>query len=189
MSTATQLVTTEDLLAMPDDGVERWIINGELFEGDRNMTRRNRPHSRVMMAIGALIRNWSDQCAAPTGEVVGGEAGFRLSANPDTTVGIDVAYISPEVAAANPDDAKLIDGAPVLAVEILSPSDTSEAIDGKVATYLEHGVESVWVVNPTFETVTVYSPDAEPVLHNTSHTIPAIAGMPGFEPNVARIFA
>ena len=33
MSAGTARVTAEDLLAMPDDGVERWIKDGELREG------------------------------------------------------------------------------------------------------------------------------------------------------------
>ena len=32
MASATPLMTTEELLAMPDDGVERWLIRGELRE-------------------------------------------------------------------------------------------------------------------------------------------------------------
>jgi Uma2 family endonuclease len=189
MVTETRLYTTEDLLAMPDDGVERWIIDGELFEGDHELTRRNRRHSHLMARISKLIDNWIDSQPEPHGEVGCGEERLQLSDDPATAVGVDVAYISPEVAAANPDDARLIVGAPVLVVEILSPSDTQEGISRKITSYLQHGVQSVWEVDPDFETVTVYSPTAAPALYNKTHTIPAISGMPGFEPAVASIFA
>ena len=189
MPTETKLYTWEDLLAMPDDGVERWIIEGELFEGDREMTRRNRRHSRLVARISQIIDNWLDQQPQPHGEVVAGEAGFRICDDPDTTVGVDVAYISPESAAANADDVALIVGSPVLAVEILSPSDVQKDIARKVASYLKYGVQSVWVVDPDFETVTVYSPNAAPVLFNNTHTIPGIAAMPGFEPSVTAVFS
>lgn len=189
MATETKLYTTEDLLAMPDDGVERWIIEGELFEGDREMTRRNRRHSRLVSHISYLIEDWMETQPEPRGESVAGEAGFRLCEDPDTTVGVDAAYVSPEVAAANPEDAPLINGAPVLAVEILSPSDTQEGISRKITSYLQNGVQSVWEVNPDFETVTVYSPNEEPELYNTKQSIPPIPGMPGFAPSVKEIFA
>jgi Uma2 family endonuclease len=189
MTTDTKLYTTEDLLAMPDDGVERWIIDGELFEGDHEMTCRNYPHSWLMSRISHLIEEWKDAQPQPRGKVVCGEAGLQLSDDPTTTVGVDVAYISPEVASATPRDARLIVGAPVLAVEILSPSDTQEGISRKITSYLENGVQSVWEVDPVFETVTVYSPDADPAMYNKTQTIPAIAGMPGFEPAVAAIFS
>ena len=63
--------------------------------------------------------------------MVSGEAGFVLRQNPPSGVGIDIAYVSAEVAARQP-DAAYFDGPPVLAVEILSPSDTQESIDEKV---------------------------------------------------------
>jgi len=40
MSTVSTLMTTEQLLALPDDGKERELIRGELRE--REMTRRNK---------------------------------------------------------------------------------------------------------------------------------------------------
>ena len=44
--------------------------------------------------------------------------------DPDTTVGIDVTYISAEVMVRQTEDSTLVDGVPTLVVEILSPSDT-----------------------------------------------------------------
>ena len=60
MATAATLMTTEELLAMPDDGVERWLIRGELREkrppeGGPPMTVRNRYHSRVLMFVGHVL--------------------------------------------------------------------------------------------------------------------------------------
>ena len=189
MSTETKLYTTADLLSLPDDGVERWIIEGELFEGDREMTRRNRRHSRLVATVSHLIKEWLDSLPQPRGEVVAGEAGFRLSESPDTTVGIDVAYLSPELATTNADDAMMIEGAPTLAVEILSPSDVQKDIARKVAAYLKYGVQRVWIIDPDFQTVTVHSPEAAPVLYNTTQTIPEAPGMPGFHLAVMSLFS
>ena len=60
MATASTLMTTEELLALPDDGVERWLIRGELREKHPPpegppMTVRNRFHSRVMMLVRHLL--------------------------------------------------------------------------------------------------------------------------------------
>jgi Uma2 family endonuclease len=66
----------------------------------------------------------------PKGEVLVGEAGIRLRRNPDTTVGVDVAYISAETADTNPDPERMVEGVPVLIVEILSPSDKHREIQG-----------------------------------------------------------
>ena len=41
----------------------------------------------------------SEQQPTPRGEILVGDAAFRLRRNPDTTVGIDLAYVSAEMAA------------------------------------------------------------------------------------------
>src|SRR5262245_20137524 len=111
-------MTTEEMLALPGNGVDRELIRGRLRE--KPMTMRNRRHSRVEIRVGTVLENWRETQPEPRGQVVGGEAGFRLRRDPDSSVGIDVAYVSAEVAAREP-DAAFFEGPPVLAVEILSP--------------------------------------------------------------------
>lgn len=185
--TTAPLMTTEELLALPDDGVERELIRGKVLE--RPMTRRSRPHSRTESRLAQILRNWLDQQPEPRGEVLSGEAGVRLRRNPDTTVGMDVAYISAATAQATPENAFLVEGPPVLAVEILSPSDTQEDILEKVREYLDTGVKLVWLVEPKFRTVVVYRPDSEPVLYNIQQELPGDPHLPGLRVKVAEIFA
>src|SRR2546423_3479603 len=99
----TPLTTTEELLALPEDGIERDLIRGQLRE--LGMTRRNRRHSETEPSVVAVLKEWLKRQPEPRGTVLSGEAGFRLRRDPDTTVGIDVAYISAETARANPPDA------------------------------------------------------------------------------------
>ncbi len=120
--------------------------------------------------------------------VVGGEAGFRLTRNPDSTVGVDVAYISAELAAATPKRAFLIDGPPVLAVEILSPSDRHTDITDKVWEYIDAGVKLVWRVESVVGLVTVFRPDAEPESFNIHGFLDGGPHLPGFRVAVAEIF-
>ena len=180
-----RLMTTDEMLALPDDGMVRELIRGELRE--RPMIFHDRWHSRAAARIACVLSVWLDSRPEPRGEVVSGEAGVRLARDPDTTVGIDVAYVSAEVAARAP-EAAYIEGPPVLAVEILSPSDRQEDIDEKLAVYLETGVAVVWVVNPRFRTVTAYRPDAPPVLFNDQQDLTAEPHLPGFRVPVARVF-
>jgi Uma2 family endonuclease len=193
MSVATAPMTTADLLAMPDDGVERWLIRGELREkrpvlGDHPTTIRNRVHSRVLIRVGKVLDNWLDQQPEPRGQVLGGEAGVKLTHDPDSTVGIDVVYVSADVAARQGDDTSLIDGVPVLAVEILSPNDTQEEVHEKVTEYLRAGVPLVWIVDPYDRTVRVYRPDARPQLFNEDQELTGESHLPGFRVPVARMF-
>lgn len=186
MMQSTGLVTTEELLAMPDDGVERELSRGRLRE--REMTRRGRRHTRAGSNIAKSLGVWLDSQPQPRGEVLTGEAAFQLRRHPDTTVGIDVAYISAQTAQANPDDAYIIDGIPVLAVEILSPSDKQQDVLEKVRDYLDAGVPLVWVAETVFKTITVYRPGAEPEMFTVKQEITAEPHLPGFRAAVAEMF-
>jgi Uma2 family endonuclease len=190
MATApTKVMTTEELLALPDDGVERWLIRGELREKrDTDMTRRNRFHSRITTRVAHFLDAWLDGQPQPRGLVLSGEAGVRLRRDPDTTVGVDVVYVSAAVLARQTDDSTIIDGVPVLAVEILSPSDTQDEVIEKVADYLAAGVALVWVIEPRYRTVTVYRPNAEPELINVRQELSAEPHLPGFRVPAARLF-
>jgi len=180
-------MTTEEMLALPDDGKERWLIRGELRE--KPMTVRNRWHSRVLTRIAQLLGNWLDGQPEPRGEILGGEAGVRLRRTPDSTVGVDLIYVSAELAAEEPEETTLIDGVPILAVEILSPSDTVEEIEEKVDEYLSAGVALVWLVNPHRRTVQVCRPNAGPKLFNEEEELSGEPHLPGFRVAVKQLFA
>ncbi len=185
-------MTTEELLALPEDGVERWLIRGQLREkrrcGEKPLTVRNRWHSRIMIRVGYLLESWLERQPEPRGSVLGGEAGVRLRRTPDSTVGIDVVYVSAEVAARQPDDTTLIDGPPVLAVEILSPNDTQEEIDEKIDEYLQAGIPLFWVINPHRRTVQILRPGAEPELVNVTQELSSEPHLPGFRVPAAQLF-
>lgn len=181
------LMTTDELLALPDDGIDRELIGGQLRE--KPITKRNPRHSRVQMKVGHILFNWLDLQPEPRGQVLGGEAGFRLRRNPDTTVGVDVAYVSAETMAGTPEDAALVEGPPLLAVELLSPSDKQEEIYEKVKEYLRCGVPQVWIIDPFFQTLSVHRPGEEPLLFNIRQEFSADPILPGLSVKVADIFA
>ena len=183
----TRLYTTEELLAMPEDGMDRWLIRGQLRE--KPMTVRNRFHSRIMVRISQLLQNWLDKQPEPRGQVLCGEAGCRLRRNPDTAVGIDIVYISAEVAQRQTNQTTLIDCVPLLAVEILSPSDTMEEIKEKLNDYLTAGVAIVWIVDPDDQTITMYRKGARPELVNIDQELTGEFHLPGLRIKAAEIFA
>jgi Uma2 family endonuclease len=184
---ATEPMTSAEFLALPDDGIERDLIRGQLRE--HGMTRRNRRHSRTTTNLANILKSWLERQQGRKGEVLTGDAAFRLSQNPDSTVGIDLAYISEELSNQSPDDAFLIDGAPVLAVEILSPSDTHKDLVDKVQLYLESGVAVIWIVDPDLQNLTVYRPGTDAMLLASSHEVIGDPELPGLRVRVADIFS
>jgi len=186
MSIDTSWVTTGQLLAMPDDGIDRELIRGELREAP--MTKRNRFHTYALTRLVRFLDQWLDSQPAPCGEVHAGEVGTILRRNPDSTVGIGVAYFSAETIARQTDQTTLVEGAPRLAVEVLSPSDKVEEILEKVREYLSTGVELVWIVDPYFETIQVHRRGAAPVTYNREHRVNGGDVLPGLDFAVADIF-
>lgn len=184
---APALMTTEQLLAMPDDGVEHWLIRGQLREKPKEY--RDRWSARTLARVAHFLEDWRELQSEPRGSVLGGNVGVRLRSAPDTTVGVDVIYISAEVATRNPDDATIIDGVPVLAVEILSPNDTVSEIHEKIDEYLAAGVPLVWIIKPRHRTLTIYRPGQEPEFVNARQELSGEPHLPGFGVRVADLFA
>ncbi len=182
-------MTLEEFLALPEEvDTKRMLIRGRLWERPL-MTKRNRIHSRLTARISYLLEAWLQKQPQPRGEIAGGEAGAIIRRVPEvTTVGIDVAYFGPDITTSSATGTSLYDGAPVLAVEILSPHNTSEEMLSKVEEYLECGSKLVWVVEPKYRTVTVYRVDADPVMFNVRQTIDGEASLPGLSLPVAEMF-
>jgi Uma2 family endonuclease len=190
------LMSVEEFLALPDDGIHRELIQGKVREdhGDAvepargtSMTVRNRIHSRIDATVTYHLVHWLKQQTAFRGEVVCGEAGFRLDGTPESLVGIDVAVVSAEMVAGTDSKQKVYDGPPVLAVEILSPNDTQQEIVVMVSSYLNAGC-IVWVLDPDFETVAVHRPGLKPVLFNSQQELSGEPSLPGFRVSVAELF-
>jgi len=186
MSVGTAEATIDDLLAMPDDGIQRWLIRGDIREG--GMTQRNRFHSKSEARVVQLIGNWLDTQPEPRGEIHSGEAGVILSRNPDTSVGIDLVYVSHEIEAIDSDETTMIEGVPILAVEISSPSTKEEETNERIDELLEAGTAAVWVIDPYFQTITVYRNHQPPRMYSGNDSIGDEDYLPGFREAVVRFF-
>jgi Uma2 family endonuclease len=185
MATVTTPMTTAELLAMPDDGVERWLIRGELREKPHHF--HDRFHASTMTNVGSSLLNWRDRQAEPRGAAFS-LVWIRLRRNPDTIVCTDLVYAAAGHLARQGDEPEFIDGAPVLAVEILSPRDREEEINETIDVYLDAGVALVWIIDPRDQTVTAYRPGAAPELFNVRQELSAEPHLPGFRVPVAELF-
>jgi Uma2 family endonuclease len=180
-----KLMTAEEFLAFPEDGIYRELFLGEVREF--GMTLRNHVHSTVESNIVHFLKMWLERQPLPRGKVGSGECGFRLRRDPDVLVGIDVAFASAELVARTDRATAFFDGPPVLAVEILSPSDKHEDIVEKVRLYLDAGVV-VWEVDPDFRRISIHRPGHEPETLYASQELSADPYLPGFRVAVAAIF-
>ena len=186
-----------DLIDRPYDGVDRYVLDGELRENPSGvldpetgdiMPVRNIEHSEATTATGGELRTWLRTFPHPRGKVLTGDAGLRLALDPERTFGVDVMVVSAELLAAQTGESTIVEGVPTLCVEILSPSEVMERIDEKTDAYLAAGVPLVWLLDLHDKSVTVYSPGAEPVLFNRLMEISGEPHLPGFRVPVANLF-
>lgn len=162
------------------------LIDGQLKE--RFMTTRGPRHASAIARVTYCLTAWLESTLVQDGVIATGEARCRIATDPDTIVGIDVAYFRGREHVDLSDDAKFYDGPPVLAVEVLSPSDEHGNINQRIRQFLAAGVAQVWIANPEFQTITVHRPDAEPVMYASRQEIDGGADLPGFRARVATLF-
>jgi Uma2 family endonuclease len=184
MSTEVQLMTADELLAMPDDGFVYELIKGELIKVS---PPPGHEHGLVTMNIaGPLFKYVKEK---RLGNVYAAETGFLLAQNPDTVRAADVSFVRGErIEKAGTVEGYWI-GPPDLAVEVLSPSDTVRRIEGKVGEWIEKGARMVWVVSPKLHMVTVYRSLTEIVVLTEKDTLDGGDVVPGFQIPIAEIFA
>ena len=119
----------------------------------------------------------------------GAETGFKLTTNPDTVRAPDAAFVSKANIPADLSEKGYWPGAPDLAVEVVSPNDTSGEVDEKIEAWLEAGCVSVWIVDPKLETVTIYHSRTEVFVRTGGETLTDDSLLPGFLCRIDEIFA
>jgi Uma2 family endonuclease len=150
MSTVIQPTSAEELLRIPDDGFRYELVRGEL----RRTALAGGLHGIVAMQATLPLAQHVE--ANELGVVLAAGTGFKLATNPDTVRAPDAAFISREriEQLGIPED--YWPGAPDLAVEVVSPSDTYTEVEEKVIEWLSAGTRMVIVADPRKRTVTVY---------------------------------
>jgi Uma2 family endonuclease len=182
MST-TALVTADELLALPSGMGKRYeLVAGELLV----MSAAGLQHGVIAANIAALLGSYIRQ--PKIGRAFGAETGFLLARNPDTVRAPDFAFISADhLPKTNPTEA-FWPGPPDLAVEVLSPGDTSGEVDEKIEEWLKAGCRAVWIVNPKLQTVTIYHSPTNVQIITAGNTLVGDRVLPGFSCAVDEVF-
>src|SRR5437763_818237 len=113
--TVGTLMTADELLGLPSDGYHYELVRGEL----RKMSPAGEDHGHVAAGIAGSLIPYVKQ--RRLGRVYIAETGFRISQQPDTVRAPDLAFVRAERVVPN---VKFYEGAPDVAFEVTSPSDT-----------------------------------------------------------------
>jgi Uma2 family endonuclease len=149
-------VTTEftlaDLERMPEDGMQREILYGELIQLLPPHLRHEVIAARINESL--VISN----AQAKVGTVFMSGMGYRVLSDDRTWLQPDVSLLRTErvKASAGKD---YVDGSPDLAVEVVSPSESAQDVEDKIQAYLLGGAQAVVVVYPKSRFVRLHLAD------------------------------
>src|SRR5215469_16221962 len=148
MGTTTRL-TFDEFLKLPEqEGTHYELDEGELVMEPSPTFLHNRIRDRIASSLREFVK------AHRIGEVIV-DMDFRLG--PDTVRNPDVAFVTAKHLQTIVLDRSPVDGAPALAVEVVSRSNLAQDMAKKVSQYLSAGTSIVWVVQPVLQWVEIHS--------------------------------
>ena len=139
-------------------------------------------HGYVAGNILAILREWARSRNAGRAYV---ESGYVLGEG--LVRAPDMSFVAADRLTSPRPTLRLFNGAPTLAVEVVSPGDLAGEVEAKVREYLTAGVSMVWVVYPEVRAVTVRTPD-DARAYGGDETISGEPVLPGFEVALSEIF-
>ncbi len=182
MPSTADTITAEQLLAMPNDGNRYELIEGELHM----MSPAGNVHGETAANITALL--WNHVRQHRLGKVFAAETGFLLSRDPDTVRAPDVAFVASESLPNNATESSYLPLAPNLAVEVVSPGDSSTQVEQKARMWLDMGTALVLVVDPATRTVRVYRTQDSIAVLTCPDRLDASDVVAGWQPTVGEFF-
>ena len=174
--------TFDDWLRLPGDEFRYEIVEGELHVSPSPSTGHQFVVTSLIAAMHAHVRKHK------LGAILTAPVGVRLPEQ-DTVVQPDVLFVARDRLGIIRDD--IIDGAPDLVVEVLSPSNWIYDRTRKQKAYERAGVREYWIVDYRARTVDVLALDGGEFVqrgqYHDGDTVPSEV-LPGLAISVADIF-
>jgi len=144
--TTKPIPTDEELMALPEDGYKRELIEGKIV-----MSPAGSEHGRQIMRFSyALGSHVYDN---KLGELFDGQTGFRMSTG--DVLSPDLSFVSTARLTGRSLET-FFEGAPDVAVEFLSPSESKKYIEKKLELYFFNGTQLAWVIDTRKKVIAVH---------------------------------
>jgi Uma2 family endonuclease len=178
----TKRMTLEEVKQLNPDEQPGELVRGVFVP----MSRPTIKHGFISAKVVFLLVRYLEQ--NPIGQVICNDAGFVLEQQLGTLRGPDVSVILNERIPPEglPDD--WWEGAPDLAVEIVSRTQNAHELARKALDYLQAGTKMVWVVDPESRTVAVYTPPNQIRILCENEDLDGGDVLPGFRIKVGDLF-
>ncbi|MEB3213322.1 MAG: Uma2 family endonuclease [Leptolyngbyaceae bacterium] len=181
LSTAQKLWTNEEFMALPDDGGHYELVEGELVD----MGNSGMEHGNIGAYLGGLLELYVR--SHKLGVTCDSSTAFAMKTGNKRSP--DVSFVAKKRLKGLKRLPKgFFEGAPDLAVEILSPDNTIEEIHSKIVEYFANEAQLVWVIHPDEQYVLVYHEPQPDRLLRISDVLSGEEVVPGFEVAIADLF-
>ena len=180
---SSKLWTEADLEDLPEDGYIHELVGGELVMSPKNVWFHGRICIRLSHAIFQFVKQHR------LGAVLDSSTGFWMFNR--NCRAPDISFVPKSRLAAlgfNPNEKRFFPGAPDLAVEILSPSNTRAEIDDRLRDYFASGTQIAWVINHDTEIVEVCHSLTQRQLLGSGAFLDGEKLLPGFRYAIADLF-
>jgi Uma2 family endonuclease len=164
-STTNWLVTFAELEQMPDSDRRYELRHGELVE----VPPPEFAHYQIQRRLRRLL-----EAAVPGVSEVDIAFAFRALSEYEYRVA-DVAFVSREWWA-HARNSRYFEGAPEIAIEVLSPSNSADEMLDKEQLCLENGAKEFWVVYPRRNQVRVSTAEGRATTYKSGQHIPLFFG-------------
>jgi Uma2 family endonuclease len=151
LATEHKIWTEAELMSLPDVGGKYELVEGELV-----VVAAGLEHEDLVADLTSALRRFARKHGL--GRAWASNLGYWMK-NGNLRCP-DVSFVAKDRLKSMTRDPKgFLYGAPDLAVEILSPSNTVNAMKKKALEYFENGSRLVWIVDPEDRTITVLRPN------------------------------
>lgn len=179
-----QRITAEELWEMPEvPGKRLELVDGEVVEA----ARAGELHMAIVVLLFKLLDRFVEQ--HDLGIVRPDGLAYVLRRAPDQIRIPDVSFVAWDSVPEGDVSDRFWEGAPTLAIEVVSPNDRAVDIHQRVQDYLDAGSRQVWVLWPQTRSVSVYRPDADTRELGPDHLLDGGDVLPGFDARVGDLFA
>ncbi len=172
--------TDEELMSLPDGEGKYELVDGELI-----MVGTGFLHEILIARLSGILESFAQ--VHDLGLVGAGGLGCRMKTGNMRSP--DVSFVTKARAMEmGKNIVGFLQGAPDLAVEKASPSDSPYALRKKTVEYFENGCQLCWIVDPWLKAVLVLTPDGTETLLTSRDTLDGGELLPEFSFHVGDLF-
>ena len=153
MGAVKTLLTWEDFEKLPSKPGKQELVNGELIELPPADDEHGEISERLFLLFREILASLNARGEARDLGLAHHERGYKLG--PQSWLIPDVSITRAEQRRVG----KYLDGAPALAVEVLSESNTVSEITAKIFELFAKGCREVWVIDRDRRSIGIYKPD------------------------------